>query len=344
MVQGAQGTAEKIQSSVGELGPLIGRAVMARAALELMCADGEASAPVAKWVERTWTPKGNMDFTLNASPVSGAAMLQEKLWTRVGGAAVVSATLAPGGSFEPFVTEAGLSDMTTRTLDVKSPFDYAKRARLLVMPMRTDPRNHATHTREVTRVMPRLIRSRGTLVLFASRKQLEEVYEGLDEALRAIVLRQGALPKAELLRRHRQRIATGQKSVLFGLAAFAEGIDLPGEQCSHVIICKLPFSCVADPIEEAKAEWLEAQGRSAFDDMALPTVGIRLAQAAGRLMRTETDWGMVTVLDRRLGSTAWGRQLLAGLPPFAISIFPENADALLASLSSPCGGKEAEAA
>jgi ATP-dependent DNA helicase DinG len=212
------------------------------------------------------------------------------------------------------------------------------------MPMRSDPRNHAAHTKEVTRIMPRLIQTLGTLTLFASQRQMKEVYDGLSEELRSDVLMQGTLPKAELLRQHRERIARGKRSVLFGLAALAEGVDLPGEQCSHVIICKLPFSCIADPVEEAKAEWLESQGRSAFEDMALPTVGIRLAQAAGRLLRRETDSGIVTVLDRRLGSTQWGRKLLAGLPPFATSIFPDDADTLLKDATWTSQMNAAEAA
>jgi len=271
-------------------------------------------------------------------------MLRDRLWTRVAGAAVVSATLAPGGSFVSFLEEAGLAGLSTRTFDLQSPFDYPSRGRLLVMPMRTDPRNHAAHTKEVTRVMPRLIQTLGTLALFASQRQMNEVYEGLSQELRSDVLVQGSLPKAELLRQHRERIARGKRSILFGLAALAEGVDLPGEQCSHVIICKLPFSCVADPVQAAKAEWLESQGRSPFEDMALPTVGIRLAQAAGRLLRRESDSGIVTVLDPRLGSTPWGRKLLAGLPPFAASIFPDDADAFLKGTAMTSPKSTAEAA
>jgi ATP-dependent DNA helicase DinG len=344
LVHEASAADSEVQSAMSDLGPLVGRAISTRAALDLICSAAEAAVPMAKWVEQRHTPKGNVDFVLNASPVSGAAMLRERLWTRVGGAAAVSATLAPGGSFDSFLDEAGLTGLTTRLLDLQSPFDYPSRARLLVMPMRSDPRNHAAHTREVTRVLPRLIQTLGTLTLFASRRQMTEVYEGLDEELRAQVLMQGTLPKAELLRQHRQRIADGERSILFGLQAMSEGLDLPGEQCSHVIICKLPFSCIADPVEEAKAEWLESQGRSAFEHMALPTVGIRLAQAAGRLLRRETDSGIVTVLDRRLGSTAWGRKLLEGLPPFATSIFPDDVDASLRGLPSEGVAREAEAA
>lgn len=343
-VHGATAADGQVQSALSDLGPLIGRAINTRAALDMICSSTEAAAPIAKWVEQRSTPKGNVDFVLNAAPVSGAAMLRDRLWERVGGAAVVSATLAPGGSFDSFLDEAGLTRLKTRLLDLQSPFDYPSRARLLIMPMRSDPRNHAAHTREVTRILPRLIQTLGTLTLFASSRQMTEVYEGIDEDLRAQVLMQGTLPKTELLRQHRQRIASGERSILFGLQAMSEGLDLPGDQCSHVIICKLPFSCIADPVEEAKAEWLESQGRSAFEHMALPTVGIRLAQAAGRLLRRETDSGIVTVLDRRLGSTAWGRKLLEGLPPFATSIFPDDVDASLRGVPSEGAVREAEAA
>ncbi|HPA02575.1 MAG TPA: helicase C-terminal domain-containing protein, partial [Chiayiivirga sp.] len=172
---------------------------------------------------------------------------------------------------------------------------------------------------EVAALLPALLEAQqGALVLFASGRQMQRVAEGLPEALRAQVLVQGSTSKRELLQRHKARIDQGQRSVLFGLASLSEGVDLPGAYCTHLILAKLPFAVPDDPVEQARREWLEGQGRSAFLERAVPEVGIRLAQAVGRLLRAPDDRGIVTVLDPRLGSTAWGRRLLAGLPPFRL--------------------------
>lgn len=92
--------------------------------------------------------------------------------------------------------------------------------------------------------------------------------------------------------------------------------DLPGAYCTHLVVAKLPFAVPDDPVEQTRREWIEAQGRSAFHERSVPEVGIRLAQAVGRLLRTPQDHGRVTVLDPRLAGTAWGRRLLDGLPPY----------------------------
>ena len=122
--------------------------------------------------------------------------------------------------------------------------------------------------------------------------------------------------KQRLLEKHRQRIDEGQGSVLFGLASFAEGLDLPGAYCRHVVIAKIPFAVPDDPIEAAMAEWIEQQGGNAFMQIAVPDAAIKLVQACGRLLRTETDRGQVTLLDRRIVSKRYGKSILNSLPPF----------------------------
>jgi len=99
------------------------------------------------------------------------------------------------------------------------------------------------------------------------------------------------MSKAEILDAHRQRIDSGKSSTIFGLASFAEGVDLPGDYCGHVIIAKLPFSAPDDPIDAAHAELLESAGRNPFMVLTVPSAALRLLQACGRLLRTETDSG-----------------------------------------------------
>lgn len=166
-------------------------------------------------------------------------------------------------------------------------------------------------------MLPALLEAQaGALVLFTSARQMQQVAQALPVRLREQVLVQGSTSKRELLARHRVRIDQGQRSVLFGLASLSEGVDLPGAYCTHLVVAKLPFAVPDDPVEQTRREWIEAQGRSAFHERSVPEVGIRLAQAVGRLLRTPQDHGRVTVLDPRLAGTAWGRRLLDGLPPY----------------------------
>ena len=114
--------------------------------------------------------------------------------------------------------------------------------------MRSDPVDVRAHTDEVVARMPDLVCTRGTLVLFASGRQMRDVFAQMPEDLRRITLMQGALPKAELLARHRAAIDRGDRSMLFGLASLAEGVDLPREYCTHVICPKLPFAVPDSPL------------------------------------------------------------------------------------------------
>jgi len=155
-----------------------------------------------------------------------------------------------------------------------------------------------------------------TLVLFSSRRQMIAVADAVSADLRKRLLAQGDFSHAEIVRRHREAVDAGQGSVIFGLASFAEGLDLPGDYCRHVVIAKLPFAVPDNPLQSAQAEWLEARGFNPFKAMTLPDTSLRLIQACGRLLRTEQDSGRVTILDRRLVTKFYGRQLLDSLPPF----------------------------
>jgi ATP-dependent DNA helicase DinG len=156
----------------------------------------------------------------------------------------------------------------------------------------------------------------GTLVLFSSKRQMEQVFDELPNDLARLILIQGQYSNREMVRLHKERIGQGKTSVLLGLASFAEGVDLPGDYCRHVVIAKLPFAVPNEPLQEALAEWIESQGGNSFFDISLPLASLRLIQASGRLLRTETDTGTVSVLDKRLVTKRYGKQLLDALPPF----------------------------
>ena len=113
-------------------------------------------------------------------------------------------------------------------------------------------------------------------------------------------------------------VIAGERSIIFGLQSFGEGIDLPGQLCEHVVIDKLPFTPPNSPVEEALAEWLSEQGRDPFTELSVPRAGMKLAQWAGRGVRTVTDRAVITVCDTRLVNMRYGRAILAGLPPFPV--------------------------
>ncbi len=300
--------------------PAAGMALMrARELSELWCAyaepDAEGAPPKARWLEIEERP-GAPEISLNCSMISAASTLRQVLWSRCFAAVVASATLTALGRFDRFRIRAGLSEDAV-CLAVPSPFDYAGRGRLIVPRMDADPSNPYAHTRAIIEQLPSLLSAEeGSLVLFSSRKQMREVSEGLPEAWRERLLVQGALSKQEVLRRHREALDSGRGSVIFGLASFAEGVDLPGQYCTHVVIAKIPFAAPDDPIESALAEWVEQRGGNPFMEITVPDAAVKLVQAAGRLLRTEQDSGRITLLDRRVVTKRYGKLILDSLPPF----------------------------
>ncbi len=277
--------------------------------------DPADSPPTARWL--TLVENGSYhDIEVNASPILAAETLRRHLWNTAFGALVTSATLTALGRFDRYRMRAGLPK-DAPTAVVPSPFRYAEAGVLHVPDLGADPRRADEHTAAIIRELPALLEgTRGSLVLFASRKQMQEVFDGLERDWRKRVLIQGNLSKQETLSKHKARVDEGEPSVLFGLASFAEGVDLPGAWCEHVVIAKIPFAVPDDPVEAALSEWIEARGGNPFMEIAVPDASLKLIQACGRLLRTEQDSGVVTLLDRRLVTQRYGRTLLDTLPPF----------------------------
>lgn len=270
--------------------------------------------PDSRWIQLV-DSNGLIDYELAASPLLAAGTLRQSLWSQCFAAVLTSATLTALGQFQRLRMQSGLPDYA-RTAVVPSPFDYASKVQFVVPALKAEP-NDQQHSEEVLERLAGLVEGHaGVLVLFASRRQLEDVYDRLPADLRERVLCQNQMSKQALLQEHRQRIDGGGQSILFGLASLAEGVDLPGDYCTHVIIVKLPFAAPGDPVSQALDEWLRAQGKNAFVEISLPEASQKLIQACGRLIRTETDSGQITLLDKRILTKRYGRQLLDTLPPF----------------------------
>ena len=257
----------------------------------------------------------------HASPILPGATLRRHLWSAVRGAVLTSATLTSCGSFDFFLRESGLhGDEAASTLEVHSPFDYAAQGTLVAAETRADPKDASHFTAEMVDalMLDLALVDYGALVLFTSREQLRQAVDALPTDMRALVLVQTALPRTQLLARHRERVAQGQPSIIFGMQSFGEGLDLPGRLCESVFITKLPFAPPDDPVGETRAEWLRAVGRDPFSELVVPATAMRLAQWAGRAIRTEEDQAHVYCYDRRLTRTHYGQRLLKGLPPFTL--------------------------
>ena len=297
------------------LGGMLGRAEGAQALWQAYAEGREAATPpVARWITML-TGDGQYGFDLRSSPVLAEQILEENLWQRAAGVIITSATITALNSFERFILHSG-APREGNYKQVASPFDYAN-AVFSVPPLDSEPGDAQAHTEAIIDRLPQLLNpAEGALVLFSSRRQMLDVYEGVAGAMADRILMQGDYSKQEILRRHRERIDSGDGSVIFGLASFAEGVDLPGDYCRHVVIAKIPFAVPDSPLEAALAEWVESQGRNPFMEISVPDAALRLVQAAGRLLRTETDTGRVTLLDRRIVSKRYGRAILDSLPPF----------------------------
>jgi ATP-dependent DNA helicase DinG len=321
MLDKAATEATLVQRLLADLGFFLGKLDNLVDTWVMLLDDRTEATATARWIEKYEGSASKNDYLVCAAPITAADRLRRLLWNRASAAVLTSATLTACGSFDLFLEQTGLSSYAeTRLLRVDSPFDYPSKARLVIPALSSDPRDVSRHTSELVELLPQLINTQGSLVLFASCKQMRAVHAALSESWRGIILMQGSLPNMELIAQHKLAIDNGRQSVIFGLSSLSVGIDLPGEYCTHVIVAKLLFPTFDSPLEEAKREWIENQGRSSFTELSLPEAGVKLAQAAGRLLRTVDDYGTVTILDRRLISATWGAKLLAGLPPFALVV------------------------
>ncbi|MGP9663579.1 ATP-dependent DNA helicase DinG [Halomonas sp. AOP22-C1-8] len=311
---------EQAESWLPLVALLHGRALEAHALWQAFSEkDAPNAPPSARWLTLSRVA-GEPEIEFSASPVSAAHTLAKHLWGRCHGAVVTSATLTALGRFERIQERAGLANRY-RYQALPSPFDYAN-AVLRVPKEATDPGDRDAHENAIAQFVTQLTEKEAALVLFSSRAQLRAVEKSLPAAIRERVLAQDALPKRELIERHRAAADKGKGSIIFGLASFAEGIDLPGDYLTHVVITRLPFSVPDDPVGATLAEWIESQGGNSFMRISVPDASIKLVQACGRLIRKESDQGVITLLDKRVITRRYGQALLDALPPFRREIHP----------------------
>jgi ATP-dependent DNA helicase DinG len=280
-----------------------------------------------------------IDLTANQcrlveSPLDIREALREQMAAAPKAWIFTSATLGEDERLSWFTEPAGLAEATT--LRVGSPFDYAAHARLYV-PVSFPKPNEPDHAVAVGRLAARCARAVGgrTFVLTTTLRALQTVSDQLRAEFEATgddiqVLTQGQLPKRQLM----QMFLAQPRSVLVGSQTFWEGIDVPGDALQCVLIDKLPFPPPNDPLVEARVKRLEGEGRNAFSDYFIAEAAVSLKQGAGRLIRSETDRGLLVVCDPRLASMSYGKRLRQALPPMPRLDDEAQAMAWLAALAA----------
>jgi len=268
------------------------------------------------WIER----RGRGTF-LQATPIDVSQILDEKLFDAIDTCVLTSATLAVAGGFDFVKERLGLRN--ARTLLVPSHFDYSEQALLYVPQSLPDPRSQAFASAAAREIIELLFLSRGrAFVLFTSNQSMRQIYDRVSLEVPFQTLLQGTGPRSALLEEFR---AT-PNAVLFATASFWQGVDVPGDQLSCVIIDKLPFAVPSDPIVEARVAAIKDNGGDAFHSYQVPQAAIALKQGFGRLIRSRTDRGVLALLDNRITKSRYGQIFFDSLPDYAFTTKREDVE------------------
>ena len=264
------------------------------------------------WAEvstRGRTPR----IVLNATPANINQMLQDHLFTEKNSVVMTSATLSTNRNFAYFKGRVGIN--ACRELLAHSPFDFKKQVQIHIPKEMPDPKSSDFVPAVIRKIQHYLKQTHGkAFVLFTSYKMMDEVYDAVAPDLEDIgisTFKQGGdLSRTDMLQAFRE----DTDSVLFGTSSFWEGVDVRGEALSNVIITRLPFEVPTHPIMEARVKQIKESGGNEFFEFSLPEAILRLKQGFGRLIRTQTDKGIVVILDPRIKTRSYGKQFLDSLP------------------------------
>jgi ATP-dependent DNA helicase DinG len=299
---------ELIKGAPDEAMPLMARARDLTKRLEFWMEARDKS--FVYWIER----RGRRTF-LQATPIDVSRMLDDRLFDVVDTVVLTSATLAVAGGFEYVKQRMGLRN--ARTEIVESHFDHHKQALLYVPQHLPDPRNAAFTAAAALEIVELLELSRGrAFVLFTSYQQMRLVYDRVSLDIPYQTFLQGTAPRSALLEDFRST----PNAVLFATSSFWQGVDVPGQQLSCVIIDKLPFAVPSDPVVEARIAAIREEGGEPFSSYQIPQAAIALKQGFGRLIRSKSDHGVLALLDNRITKTRYGQIFFDSLPHYSFTM------------------------
>ena len=250
---------------------------------------------------------------LNATPANISQMLQDLLFREKSSVVMTSATLSTNRTFDYFKARVGINECCE--LLAHSPFNFKKQVQIHIPKGMPDPQSSGFIPAVIDKIEYYLKLTHGkAFVLFTSYKMMDEVYDTLAPDLEDIGIstfkQGGELSRTDMLQAFRE----DTDSVLFGTSSFWEGVDVRGEALSNVIITRLPFEVPTHPVMEARVKQIKESGGNEFFEFSLPEAILRLKQGFGRLIRTQTDTGIVVILDPRIKTRSYGKQFLRSLP------------------------------
>ncbi len=270
-----------------------------------------------------WERRGRGIF-LEASPIDVSPILREKVFERIRTVILTSATLSVLSKFDFLKRRLGVQVAREKILE--SHFDFDRQA-LLYTPLHLpDPREPEYSARVANEVVALLKITRGrAFVLFTSHQQMRAVYERVRRRARYPLILQGTAPRTALLDKFRST----PHAVLFATSSFWQGVDVQGQQLSAVIIDRLPFAVPTDPVVAARIRQINEDGGNAFTEYQIPEAVIALKQGFGRLIRSETDRGVLAILDRRMVQKQYGKVFFESLPSYRCTRRLEEVEAFM---------------
>jgi ATP-dependent DNA helicase DinG len=274
------------------------------------------------WIERH--EKRDAHLTLTAAPIEVASQLRTLLFRPENTAIMTSATLSVGDGLRYFVNRIGGEGATQ--LQVDSPFDYERQMKVFIPRKMPEPGARELYENALEYWIRHFVSmTQGkAFVLFTSYQTMQKLAGTLASFFRSekitCLVQGGSLPRHRLL----QKFKEDRDSVLFGTDSFWQGVDVPGEALSNVILTRLPFSVPDHPLTQAKCERIIAQGGDAFREFSLPEALLKFRQGVGRLIRTQQDKGIVVILDNRVLSKPYGKAFLAVLPKCPVEVLDDH--------------------
>jgi len=262
-----------------------------------------------------WYERRNKGIFLAATPIDVSGILRERLFEQFDTIVLTSATLAVGGRFDFLKQRLGIPAGSVERV-LPPEFDFRQQALLYIPERLPDVRNAAFPESAAEEIARLLEISQGrAFCLFTSYSQMNDVCARVRTKIEFPLLLQGSAPRSTLLERF--RMTPG--AVLFATSSFWQGVDVPGAQLSCVIVDRLPFAVPSDPIVAARVRALEEDGRNAFAEYQIPEAVLALKQGFGRLIRSRSDRGVLSILDNRIQRMHYGRIFMESLPDYAVT-------------------------